>query len=239
MLKIEQLLGVLTRESCNPWRSLIVFRTKKNGEYSLCIDYRRLNDVTIKDSYPMPRADEILDELSGARVFSKLDPLSGYHQIDMRKEDIEKTAFACREGLFEFVEMPFGLVNGPATFKRVMNKILRMFLNNFTMVYMDDIIVYRKDEDSHRKHVEQVVKTLTDVGLQLNTEKCEYHKKELQVLGHVISAEDIKVDPERIKAIQAMETPKSKKELESLLGMTNCCSRFINNVTENTTYLYS
>lgn len=134
----------IIRKSTSPWRSPIVMVNKKNGGMRLCIDYRRLNNVTIKDSYPMPRTDEFFDQLADASFFTKLDAESGYHQIEMNPSDIEKTAFGCREGLFEFVKMPFGLVNGPATFQRVMNNILSDYIRKFVVVSMDDILIYSK-----------------------------------------------------------------------------------------------
>ncbi|KAF9761270.1 Retrovirus-related Pol polyprotein from transposon [Nosema granulosis] len=137
---------------------------KKDGSYRLCIDYRRLNDITVKDAYPMPRTDEFFDALEGATIFSKLDAKSGYHQIDMYPTDIEKTAFGCREGLYEFLKMPFGLVNGPATFQRVMNEILSEFINKCVVVYMDDILIYSRTEADHKEDVQRVLKVLKEKG---------------------------------------------------------------------------
>lgn len=163
-------------------------KPKKNAEFRLCVDYRRLNEVTVKDMYPMPKVDEVLEALGGATIFTKLDALSGYHQIKMREEDVEKTAFACREGLFEFFRMPFGLVNAPATFQRAINKVLSKFLNKSVMVYMDDVIIYSKTEKEHDVHVKEVLEALKEAGLQLNKEKCGFRRKELEILGHLVSA---------------------------------------------------
>ncbi|XP_014613889.1 PREDICTED: uncharacterized protein LOC106792185 [Polistes canadensis] len=150
----------IIRYSNSPWRSPVVMVPKKDGSFRLCVDYRRLNDITIRDAYPMPRTDEFFDALKGAKIFSKLDAKSGYHQIDMHPEDIEKTAFGCKEGLFEFVKMPFGLVNGPATFQRV----LRDFINKFVVVYMDDILIFSKTQEEHEVHVRTVLNRLKDRG---------------------------------------------------------------------------
>ncbi|KAF9763839.1 Retrovirus-related Pol polyprotein from transposon [Nosema granulosis] len=138
----------IIRESSSPWRSPIVLVKKKNGEYRPCVDYRRLNEVTVRDSYPMPRVDEILDEMHGDKFFTKLDAISGYHQVRMHEKDIEKTAFACNGELYEFLRMPFGLVNAPATFQREMNRILRPYIGKFVMVYLDDIVIYSKTKES-------------------------------------------------------------------------------------------
>lgn len=216
-----------------------MMKEKKNGEYRLCVDYRRLNDVTIKDKYPMPRIDEILDSLSEAKIFTKLDALSGYHQIKMREEDVEKTAFACREGLFEFLRMPFGLVNGPATFQRIMNGILKEHLGKTVMVYMDDIVIYSKTKEQHMKDVDQILQLLKQAGLKLNEKKCEYNKEEIAILGHLVGSEGVRVDPKRVESILNMKIPTTRKELESLLGMINYCSKFITGVSKDTVYLYS
>jgi hypothetical protein len=148
----------IIRDSQSAWRSPIILVKKKNGAYRLCVDYRALNDATVKDMYPMPRVDEVLDALAGANIFSKLDALSGFHQIEMHKDDIEKTAFGCREGLFEFVKMPFGLVNAPATFQRAMNRVLREYIGKFVMVYIDDIVIYSKSAEEHEGHLKSVGK---------------------------------------------------------------------------------
>ncbi|KAF9763133.1 Retrovirus-related Pol polyprotein from transposon opus [Nosema granulosis] len=228
----------IIRESKSPWRSPIVMEPKKNGEYRLCIDYRRLNSVTVKDAYPMPRVDEILESMGGAVIFSKLDALSGYHQIKMREEDIEKTAFACREGLFEFLRMPFGLSNGLATFQRGMNRILGRFLYKCAMVYMDDIIIFSRCEEEHRRHIVEVLSELKKAGLKLNKDKCEFGKKKMEVLGHIINKDGISIDPAREQAIQNMRVPRDRKEMESFLGTINYCGKFVQDVTKDTAYLY-
>nr|ABE26655.1 pol polyprotein [Nosema bombycis] len=228
----------IIRESHSPWRSPIVMKRKKSGEYRLCVDYRSLNDVTVKDKYPIPRVDDVLDALGEAKIFTKLDALSGYHQIKMREEDIEKTAFACREGLFEFLRMPFGLVNGPATFQRAMNRILRPFLGRFVMVYMDDMIIYSRDKREHEGHVREVLDALKQAGLKLNEEKCAYFQDEIKILGHVVGRHGIRADPDRVKAIRDLELPTCRTEVESFLGLINYVSRFMKSVTEDTGYFY-
>jgi hypothetical protein len=154
----EYLKEVIIRRSFSPWRSHIVIVKKRNKGFRLCVDYRNLNAITVKDSYPMQRTDEFFDAMGGSKYFTKLDAESGYHQIAMKDEDIEKTAFGCREGLFEFVKIPFWLVNGPATFQRAMNNMLTSYLRKFVVVYMEDILIYSKTSNEHKKHVGIVLK---------------------------------------------------------------------------------
>ncbi|KAF9763057.1 Retrovirus-related Pol polyprotein from transposon 17.6 [Nosema granulosis] len=156
----------------------------------------------------------------------------------MHPEDIEKTAFGCKEGLFEFVKMPFGLVNGPATFQRIMNNILRDFINKFVVVYMDDILIYSKSREDHKEHVRRVMDRLRSKGLVLNENKCEFELTKVEVLGHILSKEGKKMDPRRIEPIMNLPLPNTKKKLHLFLGLLNYCSKFIVNLQENTSYLY-
>lgn len=141
---------------------------KKDGSYRMCIDYRALNKVTKKDAYPIPNISEMFDNLSGATIFTKLDAESGYHQIDMDERSIEKTAFTTKEGIFEFTKMPFGLVNGPATFQRAMDELLSEFIGKFVVVYLDDIIIFRKSLAEHDSHLKKVADKLKSRGVKLN-----------------------------------------------------------------------
>ncbi|MGL5708218.1 MAG: reverse transcriptase domain-containing protein [Aeromonas sp.] len=234
----EYLKEGIIRKSTSPWRSPVVIVKKKDGDIRLCIDYRQLNAVTVKDSYPMPRADEFFEQLSEAKIFTKLDAKSGYHQIVMNEADIEKTAFGTREGLFEFVRMPFGLVNGPATFQRVMNKVLSAYLRKFVVVYMDDILIYSKSRELHEEHVKMVMNTLKKVGLMLNKKKCKFFQEKIEILGHVIEGGCIKIDEKRVESISKFQIPKTRKQLESFLGMINYCSRFVRDLSQFTASLY-
>jgi hypothetical protein len=170
----------IIRKSTSPWRIPIALVKKKEGDFRLCVDYRQLNAVTIKDTYPMPRTDEFFDQLASSKYFTKLDAESGYHQIDMAEEEIKKTAFGCREGLFEFVKMPFGLVNGPATLQRVMNEVLAEYIRKFVVIYMDDILIYSNTEEEHRRHLESVLRRLNEVGLKLNEKNVRISKIRLK-----------------------------------------------------------
>ncbi|MGL5707634.1 MAG: reverse transcriptase domain-containing protein [Aeromonas sp.] len=193
----------------------------------LCIDYRLLNDITIKDKYPIPRIDEILDDLSGAKVFSILDATSGYYQLAIEEEDKPKTAFSWKGGLYEFNRMPFGLCNGPATFQRAMDRIFAKERGKFVIPYMDDLIIYSKSIKDHENHIEVVMGRIKSYGLSLNKSKCVFASDELKILGNIISAGKIKPDPNKIKAIHDYPKPANIKELRSFLGLVNYCREFI------------
>lgn len=228
----------IIRPSSSPWRSPIVLVPKKNKDWRLCVDYRHLNNITRKDKYPMPNIEEILDSLAGATIFSKLDALSGYHQIPMAEEDSEKTAFVCKEGIFEYIKMPFGLVNAPATFQRIMDKILEKEKWKFAAVYLDDIIIYSKSKDDHEKHLKIVCDKLKLAGIILNEKKCVYNVESINILGHIVDNKGIRPDPERITAIKQFPLPKTKKELMSFLGLIGYCRKFIRNLSEKAKPLY-
>jgi hypothetical protein len=228
----------IIRRSSSPWKSPIVVVNKNDGGFRLCVDYRKLNEITIRDSYPMQRADEFFDALTNAKVFTKFDAKSGYHQIAMDDKDVEKKAFGCRDGLFEFVKMPFGLERGPATFQRVMNNILRRFLRKFVVVYIDDILIYSKSYREHEEHVKIVVQEFKRVGLKLNEKKCEFNKTSVNILGHVVTNGSLKMDNSRIQTIKSYKQPKTVKEMESFLGTINYCSKFIKNLSVLTAGLY-
>jgi hypothetical protein len=165
----------------------------------MCVDYRPLNVVTIKNKYPLPRIDVLFDQLVGAKVFSKIDLRSGYHQIKIRASDIPKTAFSTRYGLYEFLVMSFGLTNAPAYFMYLMNSVFMPELDKFVVVFIDDILVYSKNEDEHTEHLHIVLQWLRDHHLYAKLSKCEFWLKEIKFLGHTISQDGISVDPEKYK----------------------------------------
>jgi transposase InsO family protein len=233
----EYLKTGIIRKSNSPWRAPVVI-VPKGKDYRMCIDYRKLNEVTKRDAYPMPNIQEVLNALNGAEIFSKMDALSGYHQVELREEDVEKTAFGCKEGIFEFKKMPFGLVNAPATFQRLMDTALADVLWKFVVVYLDDIIVFSKSIEEHKIHLKIVQEKLEKMGMIFNSEKCEFFKKEIRVLGHIVSHKGIRPDDRRIQAIKAFKDPETKKELMSFLGLIGYCRKFIKDLSGLSKPLY-
>jgi len=192
---------------------------KKDGSMMLCVDYRQLNKVTIKNRYPLPRIDDFIDQLVGAEVFSKIDLRSGYHQIRVKAEDISKTAFRTRYGHYEYFVMPFGVSNVPGVFMEYMNRIFHPFLDCFVVVFIDDILVYSKSEKEHVEHLRIVLRVLKENQLCAKLSKCEFWLREVSFLGHVISKGGIAVDPSKVDAVLQWESPKSVFEIRSFLGL--------------------
>ena len=174
---------------------------EKDGSLRLCIDYRELNKVTIRNQYPLPRIDDLFDQLQGARVFSKIDLRSGYHQLKIRSEDVPKTAFRTRYRHYEFLVMPFGLTNAPAIFMDLMNKIFQPYLDQFVIVFIDDILIYSGSKEDHEAHLRVVLQILRENQLYAKFSKCQFWLDSVAFLGHVISAEGVSVDPQKIEAI--------------------------------------
>lgn len=219
----------IVHKSSSPWASPIVLVRKKDGSLRFCVDYRKLNAVTRKDAYPLPRVEESLTSISNAKWFSTMDLAAGYWQVKMDPKDREKTAFTTPMGLYEFDRMPFGLTNAPATFQRLMESCLGELNAEALLIYLDDVIVYSKDFDSHLKHLEFVFSRLQQFGLKLQPQKCSLLRKQVQYLGHVISAEGVTPDPEKNKAVREWERPKTVTELRSFLGFIGYYRRFIKN----------
>jgi len=215
------------RPSVSPWGAPVLFVKKKDGSMRLCIDYRELNKVTIKNKYPLPRIEDLFDQLKGAGVFSKIDLRSGYHQIPVKEEDIPKTAFRTRYGHYEFEVMPFGLTNAPAVFMDQMNRTFHEYLDSCVVVFIDDILVYSKDEAEHEKHLRLVLDVLRKQKWFAKLSNCEFWLKEVAFLGHVINKEGVKVDPEKIKAVVEWESPKNVSEVRSFLGLAGYYRRFV------------
>jgi hypothetical protein len=184
------------------------------------VDYRSLNDVTIKNKYPLHRIEDLFDHIRGARVFSKIGLRSGYHQMKIRPSDIPKTAFSTRYGLYEFTVMSFGLTNAPAYFMNLMNKVFMEYLNRFIMVFIDDILVYSKNDSDHEEHLWMVLQKLRDNQLYAKFNKCEFWLDEIPFLGHIISKGGISVDPAKVMAIVGWKVPSSVTEVRSFLGLT-------------------
>jgi hypothetical protein len=196
------------RPSVSSWGALVLFVKKKDGTLRLCIDYRQLNKVTIKNKYPLPRINDMFDQVGGANIFSKLDLRSGYHQVRIKDPNINKTAFRTRYEHYEFVVIPFTLTNAPTTFMSLMNSIFNQYLDKFVVVFIDDILVYSKIKEEHDEHLLIVLQTLRKHKLYAKFDKCDFYQKEIQYLGHVISSEGIALNPEKIKSIKEWLVPK-------------------------------
>ncbi|XP_073060027.1 uncharacterized protein [Primulina eburnea] len=197
------------RPSASPWRALVLFVKKKDGSMRLCIDYRELNKITIKNKYPLPRIDDLFDQLKGATVFSKLDLRSGYHQLKVKSDDIPKTAFRTRYGHYEFTVMPFGLTNAAAVFMDLMKRVFKPFLDKFVVVFIDDILVYSSSEEDHKEHLRLTLQTLIEKELYAKFKKCEFWLESVTFLGHIISTAGVSVDPKKVKAISDWPRPKN------------------------------
>ena len=218
------------RESHSPYGAPILFAKKPNDtKRRLCIDYRDLNKITIKDKYPLPRVDELLDRLHGAKYFTKLDLRSGYYQVRMAEEDIPKTAFNTRYGSYEYLVLPMGLTGAPSTFMSIMNNILRPYLDDFVVVYLDDILIYSNSFEEHMVHLEKVLKLLREHKLYAKESKCEFCLNEVKFLGYVVSSEGLKVDPAKVEAVKEWPVPASVSDVRSFLGFVGFYRKFINN----------
>jgi hypothetical protein len=231
-----QLQGLLDkgyiRPSTSPWGCSTLFVEKKDKELRLCVDYRPLNVVTIKNKYPLPRIDIMFDQVAGAQVFSKIDLHSGYHQIKICVEDIPKTAFTTRYGLFEYLVLSFGLMNTLAHFVYLMNSIFMPELDKFVVVFIDDILVYSKSMEEHEEHLQIVLQRLWEHQLYAKFSKCEFWIKEVPFLGHMVSPEGIAVDPSKVKEVLDWKPPTPVSEVRSFLGLAGYYRWFILNFSK-------
>jgi hypothetical protein len=219
----------LVRESLSPCVVPTVLSPKKDGGWRMCTDSRAINKITIRYRFPLPRMDDLMDCLSGANYFSKIDLKSGYHQIRMREGDEWKTTFKTNEGLYEWLVMPFGLTNAPSTFMRLMNEVLREFIGKFVVVYLDDILIFSKTKAEHLKHLAIVMRRLQQEKLLVNMKKCSFMKTELIYLGFVISANELKMDPEKVEVIKNWPSPRNVFEVRSFHGLASFYRKFIRN----------
>nr|GFA52782.1 putative reverse transcriptase domain-containing protein [Tanacetum cinerariifolium] len=207
------------RPSHSPWGAPVLFIKKKDGTMRMCIDYRELNKLTIKNRYPLPRIDDLFHQLQSACCFSKIDLRSGYHQLRVRNKDIPKTTFKTRYGHFEFTVMPFGLTNVPAIFMDLMNHVYKPYLDKFVIVFIDDILIYSKSEEEHEVHMKTILDLLKKEKLYAKFSKCEFWLKEVQFLGHVVNRDGIHVDPGKVESVKNWKTPESSIEIRSFLGL--------------------
>ncbi|KAL0541426.1 hypothetical protein IC582_021471 [Cucumis melo] len=237
-VQLQELLDKgFIRPSVSPWGAPVLFVKKKDGSMRLCIDYRELNKVTVKNRYPLPRIDDLFDQLQGATVFSKIDLRSGYHQLRIKDEDVPKTAFRSRYGHYEFIVMSFGLTNAPAVFMDLMNRVFREFLDTFVIVFIDDILIYSKTEAEHEEHLRMVLQTLRDNKLYAKFSKCEFWLKQVSFLGHVVSKDGVSVDPAKIEAVTGWTRPSTVSEVRSFLGLAGYYRRFVENFSRIATPL--
>ena len=217
----------IIQESVSPWSSPVVLVKKKDGEMRFCIDFRSVNKITKKDSFPMPLVADTLDALSGTQYFSTLDLKSGYWQIELHPSAREKTAFVTHNGLYEFLVMPFGLTNSGASFNRLMGHILRGLEYRFALIYIDDIIIFSRSVEEHLVHLEEVFRRLREANVKLNPKKCSFVKQKVEYLGHVVTPDGVMPNPEKVRIVRDFPAPKNLKELRIFMGLANYYRRFV------------
>lgn len=236
--QLDQLLASgFIQPSKSPFGAPILFVKKKDGSMRMCVDYRALNGITIKNSYPLPRIDELFDRLQGAKVFSKIDLRSGYHQIRIHPDDVPKTAFRTRYGHFEFLVLPFGLTNAPATFMHMMHDIFRPLLDRFVLVFLDDILIYSRSREEHEQHVREVLALLRHNQLYAKESKCEFFRERVEFLGHLLDASGVHMMYDKVKAITEWPTLTSVADVQSFLGTVGYYRKFVRMFSEIATPL--
>nr|GEW79128.1 putative reverse transcriptase domain-containing protein [Tanacetum cinerariifolium] len=214
------------RPSSSPWGAPVLFVKKKDGSFRMCIDYQELNKLTVKNRYLLPRIDDLFDQLQGSSIYSKIDLRSDYHQLRVREQDIPKTAFRTRYGHYEFQVMLFGLTNAPAVLMDLMNRVCKPYLDKFVIIFIDDILIYSKDEKEHEEHLKEILELLKEEKLYAKFSKCEFWIPKVQFLGHVIDSRGIHVDPAKIESIKDWASPKTPTKIRQFLGLAGYYRRF-------------
>ena len=219
----------LVEPSTSEWRSPVVLVKKADGGWRLCCDYRKLNAVTRPQSFPLPRLEDVWDAIGEkkATIFSTLDFSNSFHQLGMDPQSAHKTAFVTQNGQFQWNVLPYGLVNSPVTFTRAMHEILQEHLFKTCIIYVDDIIVYSRNMKEHVEHLKEIFKCIAKAGLRLKPSKCRFAAKEVKYLGHILSGDGVRPNPEKTAIVDNFPVPKNEKQVRSFLGLTNYYKRFI------------
>lgn len=226
--QVDSLLKAdIIEEIYSPWAAPVVLVRKKDGTWRFCLDYRKLNAVTVKDSHPLPRVDDALDALAGAAWFSTIDLQHGYWQVELAEQDHEKTAFTTGTGLYQFKVMPMGLTNAPATFQRLMEMVLRGLPWKICLVYLDDVLIYSRSFEEHLRHLEEVFRRFQASDLKLNPAKCCLAKDHVRFLGHIVSKNGIQPDPRNVESVKNWPTPRTPTEVRAFLGLCSYYRKFI------------
>ena len=227
-LQLQELLEKgFIHPSVSPWGSPMLFVKKKDGTLLLCVDYRQLNKMTVKNKYPLPRIDDLFGQLKGASVFLKIDLRFGYHRLRIKDVVVHKTMFRMRYEHYEFLVMPFGLTNAPAAFMDLMNRVFQPYVDRFVVMFIDDILVYSKDREYHDTHLRVVLETLRNEQLYAKLRKCEFWLREVSFLEHIVSEEGIQVDSKKIEVIIEWKPPRNVTKVRSFLGLAGYYRRFV------------
>lgn len=208
----------------------MLFVGKKDGGMRPCVNYQKLNDITVKNRYPIPNADDLCNVLTGATVYSKIDLKDAFNQIRIKEGDEYKTAFKTRYGLYKYLVMPFGLCNAPSTFQRMINTVLGEFLDQCCVAYLDDILVYSKTQEEHLKHLELVLEKLSQANLHVKLKKCEFFQPEVEFLGYIVKTGGFAMAQDKVEAVTSWPVPTCRKDVRSFLGLANYCRDFIKKI---------
>nr|GFB76562.1 putative reverse transcriptase domain-containing protein [Tanacetum cinerariifolium] len=222
--------------SASPWGAPVLFVKKKDRSFRMCIDYRELNKLTVMNRYPLPRIDDLFDQLQDSSVYPKIDLRSGYHQLRVRDEDIPKTAFRTRYRHYEFQVMAFGLTNAPAVFMDLMNRMCKPYLDKFVIVFIDDILIYSRNKEGHANHLRIILELLIKEKLYVKFFKCDFWIRTMQFLGHLIDSQGLHVDPAKIEAVKNWASPTTPTEIRQFLGLAGFYRRFIKDFSKIAKY---